>query len=473
MISLSPVSRFRLRLAILGLFLVVKTFGSLYWLTRPDWVPSLVMVSDLVTAMLLMWVRHRWLRTSSPYQVHIKAFTVGALFTQVLLHNYHAIYLGYQPTDFYFIPVMVAAFDFGVWGGVVAGLGGLGSLLALSLVPAFDPVYSSRATMIVHHAVLYGGISWVTGRLAEEALSDRERYRIIVAESLHPIVQVDRKGRVTLFNRAAETAAGKAAEQLLGRPVWEAVYRSTKYQPDGSHTSPITRALELEKEERALMHKVVLDGRERFFLVDTYLIRSPIGRVTGAFAIHKDITEMKRQEEALRQANEKLQQLTITDPLTGVGNRRLLDRELEREWKRSVRTGRPLSLIMIDIDHFKQINDTWGHVVGDETLKAVANQVLGAVRDTDSVFRFGGEELAVLLPETATQAAAEVAERIRVAVQRHVFRVEGHDLSCTVSLGVGATGGQPLPDAAALVALVDRSMYEAKRNGRNRVCVAA
>jgi two-component system cell cycle response regulator len=132
---------------------------------------------------------------------------------------------------------------------------------------------------------------------------------------------------------------------------------------------------------------------------------------------------------------------------------------------------RPCSFLMIDIDHFKRVNDTFGHEMGDWVLKTVASILATARRDADVVARFGGEEFVIMLPETTPEAAATVAERIRMMVSANSMAVGDAKLSLTISAGVGEVRASS-PSIEAVIRDADRALYEAKRTGRNRVCVA-
>ncbi|MFW6067752.1 MAG: GGDEF domain-containing protein [Myxococcota bacterium] len=168
------------------------------------------------------------------------------------------------------------------------------------------------------------------------------------------------------------------------------------------------------------------------------------------------------------QYHETIYRMTIVDGLTGVHNKRYLMETLDREISRARRHQRPLSLMMFDIDRFKQINDTLGHLAGDYILKEMAQAVRARLRPDDVVARYGGEEFAVVLPETATSDAMDIAERIRQLIDGHPFEFEHERIHVTVSAGVAEL--QEGMDVMQLVKAADERLYEAKRNGRNRVC---
>ncbi|HEX9306060.1 MAG TPA: GGDEF domain-containing protein [Anaeromyxobacter sp.] len=169
----------------------------------------------------------------------------------------------------------------------------------------------------------------------------------------------------------------------------------------------------------------------------------------------------------------KLAEGALQDPLTGLYNRRHLDERLASELAGAQRHGRPVSLLMIDIDHFKAVNDAHGHLAGDEALKMVAFVLRGAVRKEDVLARYGGEEFVVIARETAFEGARALAERIRRAVERSHCSWQGRELGLTVSIGVtvsvGLTEFLPGRSEREVLEAADRALYLAKQQGRNRV----
>ena len=181
---------------------------------------------------------------------------------------------------------------------------------------------------------------------------------------------------------------------------------------------------------------------------------------------------MARTESALQElqhTNQKLEQLAATDPLTGAANRREFIQQVEAEITRAKRDGAPFSLLALDLDHFKLINDSYGHQVGDEVLRGFVRKCLDAIRPYDDVARVGGEEFMVLLPRAAIDAAHLIAERVRGAVATDVFYTEnGRAVAVTVSVGVIEFGrdGETID---TLLRVADERLYQAKHKGRNRV----
>jgi len=165
---------------------------------------------------------------------------------------------------------------------------------------------------------------------------------------------------------------------------------------------------------------------------------------------------------------EEIYRMTIIDGLTGAHNKRYFLEFLERETARCARYRRPLSLLMFDIDHFKQINDTHGHLTGDYVLKELARRLLGRIRREELLARYGGEEFAAVLPETDHQGAMIFAEQIRRLVCDDVFEYEGDRFAVTISVGVATIEGQDM-EPMAFIKMADENLYKAKREGRNRV----
>jgi diguanylate cyclase (GGDEF)-like protein len=175
--------------------------------------------------------------------------------------------------------------------------------------------------------------------------------------------------------------------------------------------------------------------------------------------------------EALLRARlyEQAERLATTDGLTGLFNRRALDEHLSARFAEAVRYQRPLSFVLLDIDHFKKVNDNHGHPAGDAVLRGVAEVLAGQARATDRAARYGGEEMALLLPETDLAGALVIAERARAAVERASHDTESGALSVTASFGVSSVPAAGIGTPAQLLEAADQALYRAKQGGRNRV----
>lgn len=190
------------------------------------------------------------------------------------------------------------------------------------------------------------------------------------------------------------------------------------------------------------------------------------------YSIAIDIGDIKKIQNDLAEAhaelafkNQLLEQLTVTDSLTGLFNRRKFDEVLSQECGRTLRTGQPLSLILVDIDHFKSVNDVHGHQAGDQLLVTFANNLRQSVRTIDTVARWGGEEFMILCPSTNLSSACVVAENVRSIMEHFDFAVVGHKTCC---LGVAEFRIDEMPQTT--IQRADEALYRAKAGGRNQVC---
>ncbi len=179
--------------------------------------------------------------------------------------------------------------------------------------------------------------------------------------------------------------------------------------------------------------------------------------------------ELQFALKELQEKNEQLEKLNTLDELSGIHNRRHFDKRLQAELRRCRRELVPLSLIMFDIDHFKKFNDSYGHIAGDEVIRTVAltsSQQLN--RDSDEIFRYGGEEYAIILPNTDLEGAMFIAEKVRTAVANTQINCNGQTLNCTVSLGVCCHLSEQAMQAKDFIERADKALYQSKQNGRNQ-----
>jgi diguanylate cyclase (GGDEF)-like protein len=179
--------------------------------------------------------------------------------------------------------------------------------------------------------------------------------------------------------------------------------------------------------------------------------------------------QIKAQQEALESSNQKLHELATRDELTGLANRRLFDMMLTQEISALVRSGQHATLLMLDLDHFKRINDEYGHLNGDLLLQELANVLTSGVRAADLCGRWGGEEFVVLLRDTPLRSAADVAENLRKRIADHLFTIAGQHISMTISIGVAELNATADDALQLAYHYADKALYQAKAEGRNRV----
>lgn len=276
--------------------------------------------------------------------------------------------------------------------------------------------------------------------------NEHDKLETIIVGSRDGIVVTDNKGSIVLVNPAAEFLLGKKMQTLI----------------DGGFESLIDNP---EKIRRLLSqqdsHTDVTIYHERFLAISAAAIRTDDGRLVGKAALIRDITEEQRLETMLRA-------MSNTDGLTGLANRRMLDESLAAEVARAEQTGRALSILMFDVDHFKKFNDQYGHAQGDRVLVAVADAARQSVRNVDLACRYGGEEFVIILTETPLDGAMVLAERLRESVEG--LRVDG--LQVTITIGVAGWQESSASTASSFLELADQALYAGKHAGRNRVTAA-
>jgi diguanylate cyclase (GGDEF)-like protein len=247
--------------------------------------------------------------------------------------------------------------------------------------------------------------------------------------------------------------------------------------------------IQIEEDAISRNHAMIVNRGDRYLLKDlgstngSYLNDTPVEytdlRDGDLVKIGRTIFKFLSGQNIESAYHEEIYRLTTTDGLTQIFNKRYFIENLEREMSRSMRYARDLSLVIFDIDHFKEVNDTYGHLTGDAVLKQLAQRIAGTIRRDDIFSRYGGEEFAVLTPEVPKAGAMHLAEKIRASVEEAPFTFDGVDVSITVSLGVADlhdyksafhNGETPTNfDCLELIALADKRLYQAKHNGRNQV----
>lgn len=294
-----------------------------------------------------------------------------------------------------------------------------------------------------------------------------------------PTFVLDADCRVIIWNKACERLTGIPAGELIGtRDHWRAFYESPRpcladliaqrrtneidrLYADYDHAEGEVVGHGRRAENWCVMPKV---GTRLYLAIDAGPIYDDTGQLVAVVETLRDMT-------ARKEAQEELQRLATHDGLTGVANRRSFDDTLAAEWLRGSRDVKPLSLILVDVDHFKRYNDTFGHQGGDACLKAIAAAMAKACRrPADFVARYGGEEFTAILPSTTANGALSVAERMRRDIAGLALSHPGNDNIGTVSVSLGVASIVPnrTIEVKELIEAADRAMYAAKHAGRNR-----
>jgi len=294
-------------------------------------------------------------------------------------------------------------------------------------------------------------------RAAYALLASEERFRQLFDDSPLPYQSMDDHGRIVDVNSAWLEMMGMELSDVLGKSFGDTMsedqWRKFMHMfPSFIKQGKLTNLQLTVRAKHGDELIVELNGRVAYDID---------GDFKQTHCVLQNITERKAMED-------ELQRLATTDSLTGLANRRAFFAEADRARSQCLRYGHPYTAMMLDIDHFKAINDNFGHDVGDEVLKLVSAEMQQQIRDVDFLGRLGGEEFAIVLPETNLETAIIVAERVRVAVEAFSLQTEQGEVTFTISIGV-----TPLSDAEEsneqLIKQADELLYQAKHNGRNRI----
>jgi diguanylate cyclase (GGDEF)-like protein/PAS domain S-box-containing protein len=279
---------------------------------------------------------------------------------------------------------------------------------------------------------------------------------VIVAE----IGEADGRFRIIYTNEAFSRVFGYSSEEALG----QSPRMLQGSETDLATVDEISAAIHQGGSIRRRLLNYSKTGQIIWVEVNIVPLAGAGGRTTHFAAIERDVTDDVRRETSL-------EDLALTDALTGVGNRRFFERYLTCELSRSRRTGSPLALAIFDLDHFKSVNDRWGHQVGDGVLVNFVRAVHRSLRNYDYVARIGGEEFAIILPGAVRADAAQVIERICAGVRAIEFEVTDQQ-TIRVTCSAGLTSFDAVSDSPeSLVARADRALYLAKASGRDKVVV--
>jgi len=301
--------------------------------------------------------------------------------------------------------------------------------------------------------------------MADTKLSEDDRFEQLL-QTLHDGVYfVDKEKTIMYWNKSAEVISGYSSGEVRGRCCSDNLLRHI--DDEGNELClrgcPLSATLDDGKQREARVYLHHKEGQRVPVAVKIAPVRDSKGEITGAIEIFRDTSTLDHTKSEI----EKLKKQVYTDALTGVGNRKYLDLLLNKHLAEQRSIQMQFGLIFLDIDHFKQFNDTYGHLVGDAVLTLVAKTVAGVLRDFDVVCRMGGEEFVAIIPNTNSKIVAEIAERARMFVEKTWLEHEGQELKVTIS--VGATMSRLDDDPQSILARADELMYSSKKGGRNRV----
>ncbi len=296
---------------------------------------------------------------------------------------------------------------------------------------------------------------------------DNEFHKAIV-DNLHDgVYYVDRDRRITYWNHGAERISGYAAAEVLGRGCRDGILDHT--DEDGRvlcrTACPVAKTLADGRPREAHVYLHHRQGARVPVAIRVAPITDGTGTVVGAVEIFGDDRERQATEARL----EELRRIAVIDPLTEVGNRRWVEMTVRARLDDLVRYGHPFGVLFVDLDRFKAINDRHGHEVGDAVLRAVATTMSAAVRGTDSIGRWGGDEFVAICPAADAAGLALAGERVRALVAAASITVDGGAIAPSVS--VGGAEARRSDDVGTLLARADDAMYRSKQDGRDRVTI--
>ncbi|MBA1380368.1 sensor domain-containing diguanylate cyclase [Pseudomonas brassicacearum] len=292
------------------------------------------------------------------------------------------------------------------------------------------------------------------------------------------VVVLDREYRVQVWNTFMENRSGVQPKDAQNRnffslfPEIDRQWFSRKVESVATLGTPAFTVWEQRPYLMRFKSYQPITGQEEFMYQNTTLLplRSPDNRINHICLVIYDVTDVATNRHQIQAANAQLQLLSSTDRLTGLYNRGHWEGSLKAAYARHQRYGNALSLVMLDIDHFKHVNDNYGHQAGDKVIEQLAQLLREHARESDVAGRYGGEEFGVVLSDTDQAGARIFAERLRQAVEQLLVQYNGQDIRFTISLGV-ADLSAPANDHAELIARADQALYTSKKTGRNRVTV--
>lgn len=316
------------------------------------------------------------------------------------------------------------------------------------------------------HAILEESIARANQMTIEAELASIELLQLFNA-SMDCTWVVDKDFNIYRINETFRQLLHNVDSNFVGKKCYEVFDYGLCHTP----ACPLTQVVKNNRQKLECDVEATINGHLLSFILNVSPFKGIENEIIGMVSCFKDITDRKRTEQLLHEANKELERIATIDGLTQLANRRRFNEYLEIEWKRSMRAHTPLSLIMCDVDYFKFFNDCYGHLAGDECLQKVAGTLKNcARRASDLVARYGGEEFAIVLPNTPAGGAMHVAELIRQKVLE--LQIE-HTKSLvapyvTLSLGVASAVPERTSFFEALIDSADQALYRAKKGGRNR-----
>ncbi len=334
--------------------------------------------------------------------------------------------------------------------------------------------YGEEIPFVIYGSILYkenkevGSIGFLFDisdrKVLEEALQrEKERYRKLLDNASEGIY-IRKDHEFKYFNKKFQELLGYTENELRKLPYTEIIDESV-FEICSNYYEKVLKGESVKLPYESIFKRK--DGSKIFVEINVNVVDWEDGKAVQGFV--RDITEKKKLEFELKEVNEKLKKLAIIDDLTEIYNQRYFREMLKLKYMESKRYNFPLSLIMIDIDDFKDINDTYGHLAGDYVLKKVAELIKKSVRNVDIVARYGGDEFVVILPHADLESAKKVAERIQKNIHNYEFWYELNPIKISVSIGISSIDKEIIKDEKELLKFADNALYEVKKRGKAKI----
>ncbi|UCG77209.1 MAG: diguanylate cyclase [Nitrospirota bacterium] len=310
---------------------------------------------------------------------------------------------------------------------------------------------------------------WLEEEIRERRITERTLGRSLtflnsIFDSIRdPFIIIDKRFRIIMVNDEYSEMKGMTSGELTGQTCYKIMYEQDQICDECVVSKTFDSGDPCVKEKEVILP----DGSTAWLELYTYPVIDDDGKVTHVIEYTRNVTDRKRSEAEKKELITRLEELSMEDDLTGLLNRRALMDILDLNLQTSRRYEHELSLMICDLDNLKTINDNYGHIAGDLTIREASKVLKSSLRASDVIGRYGGDEFMVILPETGIKGAEDLAERIRLEMQRAtIILKDGTEINTTVSIGVAARNDIESPDE--LMSMADEAMYVSKRTGRNR-----
>jgi len=313
----------------------------------------------------------------------------------------------------------------------------------------------------------------------QELKSDACHWLVDMLESIEVgLVVLDLDLRVQAWNSFMENHSGISSAEIHNKVIFDVFpdIPKTWLQRKVDAVALLNIRMFISWEQRPYLFRFrntrPITGIEEYMFQNLTIspLNGPGGEVEKVCLMIYDVTDIATSKRALERANAQLEKLSMTDRLTGLLNRGTWENLVDAEFERFRRYRQATTLVMFDVDHFKKINDTYGHLAGDEVIRFTAKVIRNIIRQSDSAGRYGGEEFGIILPETDTEGAYVICERIRKTIARSVVKTSAGDITYTISMGIAQLDERP-KNYMKWLQQADEALYQAKKSGRNSIAI--